>query len=193
MISHDARETSGARLASVANVRAWLDRTWEAREAIGRALLGVIEATVILASFGWTLAGLVGYGQKTGWSMEGLLTLVDAKWRGALIQRSRARAPSRTCCQGIATTAPESISAVRRSSASAQASSQSGSGPSTLAMSREARANRSAGARAKTNRSKSDGSLGCAMSYDCTATFRGIALEIGGETHGPAGSRFPDP
>lgn len=66
-------------------MKAWLAGKWEARDAIGRGMLGGVELTVVLALFGWTLAGLVGYGRKTGWTMEGLLSLVDAKWRGALI------------------------------------------------------------------------------------------------------------
>lgn len=66
-------------------MRDWFGRTWRAREAVGRGLLGGVELTLVLALFGWTLAGLVGYGRKTGWSMDGLLSLVDAKWRGALI------------------------------------------------------------------------------------------------------------
>ena len=64
---------------------AWIGRGWAAREAIRRGTFALIESAVVLAVFVWTGTGLVAYGRETGWSMRGLLTLLDERWRGVLI------------------------------------------------------------------------------------------------------------
>jgi hypothetical protein len=59
----------------------WLVKTYTIRMAV----LMVTEAVVVVIVAAWAVLGLIRYAVATGGDMEGLLGVLNDKWRGALI------------------------------------------------------------------------------------------------------------
>jgi hypothetical protein len=48
-------------------------------------IVQMLEVAILIGVAVWVAAGAVKYGTGDGWTFKGLLTMLDEKWRGALI------------------------------------------------------------------------------------------------------------
>jgi hypothetical protein len=64
-------------------MRAWLYR--QTLTGFQTAIFQVAELVVVVAMVVWALIGAWHYGTSTEWKLTGLLTLLDERWKGALI------------------------------------------------------------------------------------------------------------
>ena len=58
---------------------------WLARRSVRNGVLAAVELLTLTMLVGWTAIGLVSFGNETHWTLKGLLTMLDEKWRGTLI------------------------------------------------------------------------------------------------------------